>query len=323
MNRTCLIFGLPQRYLFKPQLCPALAFLCKDPHLLMQGKTPPSWLRRWRQLLTHLFNFMNKVLRTALGYAATSMSPNLRDRVLQQMPPCTAVTMMSTVALSSVQASLNLTTYEAKPEDCRHPRGLRAYGAGGQSARICDMCGFRAVVHKGQMVPVAPKASPHAKTPLDLPDHVAKASKSKAKSKAQSKSAGKAGLSGQWPSGLGPSSLSYQDSSSTASPGLDPLLLKQVEAHALKQVEEQVEKRLELLVPKAVAAQRQQMEADQASNMSWDQIGGGHWWSPASWETDHDHQEEEDFAWNLEDNDAETEGPEQTFEQMSLDGSGL
>ncbi|CAK9000573.1 Retrovirus-related Pol polyprotein from transposon RE1 (Retro element 1) (AtRE1) [Includes: Protease RE1 [Durusdinium trenchii] len=271
-----------------------------------------------KQLLTHLFNFMNKVLRTALGYAATSMSPNLRDRVLQQMPPCTAVTMMSTVALSSVQASLNLTTYEAKPEDCRHPRGLRAYGAGGQSARICDMCGFRAVVHKGQMVPVAPKASPHAKTPLDLPDHVAKASKSKAKSKAQSKAAGKAGLSGQWPSGLGPSSPSYQDSSSTASPGLDPLLLKQVEAHALKQVEEQVEKRLELLVPKAVAAQRQQMEADQASNMSWDQIGGAHWWSPASWETDHEHQEEEDFAWNLEDNDAETEGPEQNFEQMSL-----
>ncbi|CAK9013802.1 Integrase catalytic domain-containing protein [Durusdinium trenchii] len=257
------------------------------------------------KMLMNVFNFMKTVAMSVIHYAAGNLAPSLRDRILHQMTPCTAVTMMSTMASSAVQASFQLTTYPKKVETCTHDQGLRAYGAGGQSARICDQCGFRAVVHKGQMVPVAPKASPRAKTPLQLPEHLGRASK--AKSKAQSRASAKHGSSEQLPSGWGPSSPSWQDSSSAASQTLN--------SQILKQVEEQVQKRLELLVPKAVAAQRQTLEMDNASNQSWDQIGGGHWWSPAAWEADHSPQEDEDYA--------ETEPAEPNFEQMSLDGSSL
>ena len=91
---------------------------------------------------------------------------------MSQLTPCSAV---------SSQAIL------AARKKSDHPGGFRSYGAAGQSVRICDQCGLRGVVVKGQMVKVQPKASPHAKTPLLLPENLAKAkAKGKAKAKADS-----------------------------------------------------------------------------------------------------------------------------------------
>ena len=59
--------------------------------------------------------------------------------------------------------------YPNDPRNCRHPNGLRGYGAAGEKISICDMCGMRWLRGTGRdpgMIQCQPKAAPTAKTPL-------------------------------------------------------------------------------------------------------------------------------------------------------------
>ena len=147
----------------------------------------PTWLLRWRQLLTHLMEYLYSVGQAVLHYAAVSMKPAIKDRALRLFfPPQTSTTMLSTATAMLVQTHSQEAKYVNQPESCPHPSGLRSYGAGGQKVRICDLCGSRWVVNPKDpttTVQAVPKASPTAKTPL-FP---------KAKSEAASSSASSAG----------------------------------------------------------------------------------------------------------------------------------
>ena len=128
---------------------------------------PPPGLRRWRRLLQNLFRFLNTVSSSVLTTGATSLHPNLRDRILmsyfQTVP---SVASLTTVGQSAAAAL----SYPNSPETCLHRQKLSNYGAAGVSIRLCTLCGSRWVVAKtGQVMQAKPKAHPTAKTPLGIP----------------------------------------------------------------------------------------------------------------------------------------------------------
>ncbi|CAE7949087.1 TY5A, partial [Symbiodinium sp. KB8] len=125
----------------------------------------------FRAIMVHLIEFMVSVQNTVLHYAAISLRPRLKDSILRIFTiPSTASTMLSTPAAMAAQRALGQDKYMKDPENCPHPSGLRSYSASGMKIMICDVCGYRAVVnpHTGAHLPAAPKASPGAKTPLNL-----------------------------------------------------------------------------------------------------------------------------------------------------------
>ena len=276
------------------------------------------------------------------------------------MAPCTAATMQTSMAAMAAQANMQTLTYPRDPSECEHPSGLRAYGAGGQSVRICDQCGFRAVIHKGQMIRVQPKASPHARTPLQLPEHISQHSKSKAAGKASSKAAGKSappakstGSSGQQRSGSGPFLPFSQGyfSEPPQYPNLANMTPSQSWTHQQilqQQVEDQVQRRLQEIGPQVEAQVQQRLEQmakakatapmpstltapvpeiplDNGSVASWDQVGSQwnqDWNNPSNWDQPYDWTEEIEEQHEDFENDQENY-PDMGQEQMSLDGSAL
>ncbi|CAK9023001.1 Integrase catalytic domain-containing protein [Durusdinium trenchii] len=316
---------------------------------------------RWRQLLVHLWNLVVTVSKSVLHYAASSLKPHLRDDIIKHyMAPCTAATMQTSMAAMAAQANMQTLTYPRDPSECEHPSGLRAYGAGGQSVRICDQCGFRAVIHKGQMIRVQPKASPHARTPLQLPEHISQHSKSKAAGKASSKAAGKSappakstGSSGQQRSGSGPFLPFSQGyfSEPPQYPNLANMTPSQSWTHQQilqQQVEDQVQRRLQEIGPQVEAQVQQRLEQmakakatapmpstltapvpeiplDNGSVASWDQVGSQwnqDWNNPSNWDQPYDWTEEIEEQHEDFENDQENY-PDMGQEQMSLDGSAL
>ncbi|CAE7823434.1 DNMT3A [Symbiodinium sp. CCMP2456] len=153
--------------------------------LRMPREAPPQWLVRWRNLLQGLLGFVNSVQQMVLLYSVTSLRGNLKDLVLRNYGvPSTATSVLSTVGAIAAQTALTNQSYMKKPDQCSHPSGLRAYGGGGTKVRICDVCGSRWVVMpNGNQVPATPKASPQAKTPLDLPERVVQALRRERESK--------------------------------------------------------------------------------------------------------------------------------------------
>jgi hypothetical protein len=140
----------------------------------------PLWLQRWKTMLQRLMEFIYNTMMTVVHYAAVSMRPNLKDRVLKLFFPVqVATTALTTVAALTVHRGSE--SYLQAPETCTHPQGLRNYGAAGKQIRICDVCGSRWIVNGKEMQKAQPKASPTAQTPL-----LSKASKAKAKAKATS-----------------------------------------------------------------------------------------------------------------------------------------
>ncbi|CAE7889819.1 RE1 [Symbiodinium microadriaticum] len=154
-----------------------LSSFLPDPFLM----PPPTWLVRWRNMLRNLLNFVFYVKQMVIMYSATTLHSALKDRVLQtHMVPSSAATLLSTTAAMAAQESLQSQKYLRTPETCNHPSGMRAYGAAGVRVRICDLCGTRYVLlPTGTSVLATPKASPSARTPLNLPDHVMQAIRGK------------------------------------------------------------------------------------------------------------------------------------------------
>lgn len=126
----------------------------------------------------HLFEFIHAVGQASLLYSATSLRPNLRDRIAStHLLPGTSRTMMLTTSAMCVR---NLTTdkYPVAVEACSHDRGTRTYGAGGKSIMICDQCGQRWVKENNEYKLAAPKASPKTSTPLTTSSSKPRASSS-------------------------------------------------------------------------------------------------------------------------------------------------
>ncbi|CAE7400538.1 GIP [Symbiodinium sp. CCMP2456] len=183
--------------------------------LRMPREAPPQWLVRWRALLQGLLGFVNSVQQMVLLYSVTP------DLVLRNYGvPSTATSVLSTVGAIAAQTALTNQSYMKKPDQCSHPSGLRAYGGGGTKVRICDVCGSRWVVMpNGNQVPATPKASPQAKTPLDLPERVVQAlrreresKKPKAKAASGSHQYDNEDLGAAYPASLRPSSTSWRGS---------------------------------------------------------------------------------------------------------------
>ena len=114
-------------------------------------------------------------------YSSTALRANLRDRILgTHLLSGPASVMLSSYAAGVMKKEMGTDSYEKDPANCDHPRGLRSYGAGGVSVKICDICGFRGVVmprhssQAGRLVALTPKATPTSKTPLHMPPDVAK-----------------------------------------------------------------------------------------------------------------------------------------------------
>ena len=107
---------------------------------------------------------------SVMFYASTAMKPSLRDRILRVcFPPQTATTMLMSTTVLTLQSKTGTDKYPNDPRSCRHPSGLRGYGAAGEKISICDMCGMRWLRGTGNdpgMIQCQPKASPSAKTPL-------------------------------------------------------------------------------------------------------------------------------------------------------------
>ncbi|CAE7864917.1 unnamed protein product, partial [Symbiodinium necroappetens] len=182
---------------------------------VVAAKAPPQWLVRWRALLQGLLGFVNSVQQMVLLYSVTP------DLVLRNYGvPSTATSVLSTVGAIAAQTALTNQSYMKKPDQCSHPSGLRAYGGGGTKVRICDVCGSRWVVMpNGNQVPATPKASPQAKTPLDLPERVVQAlrreresKKPKAKAASGSHQYDNEDLGAAYPASLRPSSTSWRGS---------------------------------------------------------------------------------------------------------------
>lgn len=153
-----------------------------------------------------LMEYVVNTRQMVVHYAAMSMRPNLKDRVLSLFfPQQTATTVLSTVSALALQKST--AQYTKSPSECHHPQGLRSYGAGGKQVRICDLCGSRWIVDGREFQKVLPKASPTSSTPL-----FAKASKAKPKA-VSSKSLGvpASGWPGFLPSSPPSSHPSYTD----------------------------------------------------------------------------------------------------------------
>ena len=105
-----------------------------------------------------------------LYYASTAVRPRLRDGVLMQcFPPQTATTMLMSTSAVQLQTMNQTAKYPNDPNRCKHPSGLRSYGAAGLSISICHLCGSRWMKGSGNdpgFIHATPKASPTARTPL-------------------------------------------------------------------------------------------------------------------------------------------------------------
>ena len=118
----------------------------------------------------HVMEYVYMTQQAVLHYAAISMKPNLKDKVLRAFFPAqTATTMLLTTSALMLQSATQDQSYVNKPHQCTHPSGLRSYGAGKAKVKICDLCGSRWVVEGGNLKRAQPKASPTAKTPLHDP----------------------------------------------------------------------------------------------------------------------------------------------------------
>lgn len=102
------------------------------------------------------------VKQMVLMYAATSMKPRMKDRVLEvYFPRQTAMTMLMTVTAAQAQRNSQL-SYPNDPATCHHDNGLRNYGGGGKKMTICDLCGARWIQNTDRdksLIQCAPKAS--------------------------------------------------------------------------------------------------------------------------------------------------------------------
>ena len=120
--------------------------------------------------MSHVLEFVYSVRQAVMFYASTAMKPFLRDRVLKVcFPPQTATTMLMSTTVLALQTKMETNKYQNDPRSCRHPSGLRGYGAGGEKLSICDLCGARWMRGTGNdpgFIVCQPKASPTAKTPL-------------------------------------------------------------------------------------------------------------------------------------------------------------
>lgn len=103
----------------------------------------PAWLSNWRFLLLDLMETVYTVKQMLLMYAATSMKPRMKDRVLEvYFPRQTAMTMLMAMTAAQTQRNSQL-SYPNDPATCHHDNGLRNYGGGGKKMTICDLCGAR------------------------------------------------------------------------------------------------------------------------------------------------------------------------------------
>lgn len=120
--------------------------------------------------MSHVLEFVYSVRQAVMFYASTAMKPSLRDRILRVcFPPQTATTMLMSTTVLTLQSKTGTDKYPNDPRSCRHPSGLRGYGAAGEKISICDMCGMRWLRGTGNdpgMIQCQPKASPSSKTPL-------------------------------------------------------------------------------------------------------------------------------------------------------------
>ena len=146
----------------------------------------PKWLRRWRRFLFNLWEFIHNADQTVLHYGAISCRPALKDRVLEIFHlPGTARRMLATATAAQLAGSAKGMNYQRHPSDCQHEMGLRSYGAGGWSLRMCMACGSRWICHAGQMIACRPNDGPATQTPLEPPKWLKEAkAKEKAKAKA-------------------------------------------------------------------------------------------------------------------------------------------
>ena len=252
--------------------------------------------------MTHVLTLIGNVCKSVLLYAATNLRHNLRGRILRtHMVPSTAVTMQTTLAAMTVQSSLNLDKYQSKPDVCTHPSGFRTYGAAGHSIKICDLCGFRALLKDGQMQPIQPKASPHAKTPLGV---------SKAKGKAKSKSI--SGTSGRSSSGWEQSLPSYPDYSWEPPRSQNSALNQEM---FRRQVEEQVQRRL-IAMGKAPPPRRADWDNRSDHSRTWWTEQEGVSDLSRTWWTEQEEVPEAPEEFNWEARSAHSEGLEQNLEEM-------
>ena len=120
--------------------------------------------------MQHVMEFVRMTRLAVIYYASTAVRPRLRDSVLMQyFPPQTATTMLMSTSAVQLQTMNQTAKYPNVPGRCKHPSGLRSYGAAGLCIRICDQCGSRWMVGSGNdpgLIHATPKAHPTAKTPL-------------------------------------------------------------------------------------------------------------------------------------------------------------
>lgn len=127
-----------------------------------------------------MINFLEtlyNVKQMVLLYAAMSLKPRIKDAMLEMyFPAQTAVTMLRTTTAAQMQKN-HQAAYPNDPARCKHPQGLRRYGAAGLAVHICDQCGGRWYENTDKersLIQCTPKASPLAKTPLGVPKHLLK-----------------------------------------------------------------------------------------------------------------------------------------------------
>ena len=136
------------------------------------ARAPPAGLSRWRRLLVHLQNFARSVATAVLVTAATALHPALKDRILAihfSAVPSVAWGLTDEAQTAAREPFLE---YPVAAARCDHVAGTRKYGAAGYPLAICDLCGSRWLSRPQGRVPIRAKASPHAKTPLGIPEHL-------------------------------------------------------------------------------------------------------------------------------------------------------
>ena len=209
-----------------------------------------------------------------------------------------------------------MTKYPHNPDTCQHERGFRNYGAAGVSVKICDFCGYRAVMNEGTLLKINPKASPSAKTPLGLPESMMR-TKAKAKATGKAKAKALSATSDPLSSGLGPSLHSWQDSYSEPTPSQS--WTQQVFTNNLmRQMQEQLRQELQQnmmnmaypkgTMPKATAPPPVET-ASVISGHSWDQVN----WGQSANLQDEAQWQDPEYEWGTpayEDEDPDEEQPD-------------
>lgn len=148
-----------------------------------QGRRPPLWLVRWRDMARRVFFWMGTFDSVLSGLAALQTKRRITDRLSSMAvtsassgDPCdsgwtptfsTALMSLSTPGISSTLMSES--GYPNSPETCSHPntRGYSAPRAGSRSGtyRICDSCGQRWLKEPAGWINITPKAKPVGRSP--------------------------------------------------------------------------------------------------------------------------------------------------------------